>query len=86
MADFKARKSGARNINQLLREEVLPHRSIEVIKGARSATTYKAKVLEYSRVPQEAELLPASSSITSPDIPSINSTPPETSGRGAISG
>lgn len=44
MAAYEALHLGARNINKEIRERVLPHRTIDTIKGARKAESYRAQV------------------------------------------
>ena len=44
MATFESQTPGLRPINQEIRARVLPHRSVEAIKGARRMKTYKDRV------------------------------------------
>ncbi|MPC74641.1 Retrovirus-related Pol polyprotein from type-1 retrotransposable element R2 [Portunus trituberculatus] len=47
MAAFEADNSGAKFMNKLIQEHVLPHRSIDSIKGARRPESYKALVRQH---------------------------------------
>ena len=44
MATFESQKPGVRFMNQEIRAQVLPHRSIEAIKGARKTRAYKDRL------------------------------------------
>ncbi|MPC49352.1 Retrovirus-related Pol polyprotein from type-2 retrotransposable element R2DM [Portunus trituberculatus] len=74
MANFEAKNFGARNINTRIKTEVLPHRSIEGIKGARRAETYKALVRQ-AALPQSAASMLAPRSPPLP-VPSTTSEGP----------
>ncbi|MPC49623.1 Retrovirus-related Pol polyprotein from type-1 retrotransposable element R2 [Portunus trituberculatus] len=67
MAAFEARNLRAKYINVKIQAEVLPHRSIESIKGARKAEAYKALVRQNALSPREAP--------RSPPLPAPSITP-----------
>ncbi|MPC34333.1 Retrovirus-related Pol polyprotein from type-2 retrotransposable element R2DM [Portunus trituberculatus] len=75
MAAFEASDPWAKNINVRIQAEVLPHRSIESIKGARKGDTYKALVRQTTSSPRRAASMPAPRSPPLP-VPSIRSESP----------
>ncbi|MPC87375.1 hypothetical protein E2C01_082236 [Portunus trituberculatus] len=44
MAEYEAKNQRAKNVNQLIMQHVLLHRTIEAIKGARCSESYKTQV------------------------------------------
>ncbi|MPC66711.1 hypothetical protein E2C01_060863 [Portunus trituberculatus] len=73
MANYGGKNQRAKSINQLIRDNVLPHHSIEAIKGARREDNYKDQVCQTARQP--ISLMSVSASPASlPQIKELNAT------------
>ncbi|MPC35637.1 hypothetical protein E2C01_029063 [Portunus trituberculatus] len=74
MADYEAANLRASNINLKIHQNVLPHRTIEGIKGARRSEAYKARVRSDAGPSSPPSALDPRGPATSPPLPSGRST------------